>query len=122
MEQSDRRLKELIIGEVRRVLVEARTAGGVQKDAAQGRKPEEPWEGRSLTNFDWDYFIPNTSPTFEFEFRMKYRKIFAAEVAFLDFRTRLFPGILAFGALVLESFQIEGIRKDFFEISAGALL
>ena len=52
--------------------VEARTVGGVQKDAAQGRKPEESWEGWPLTNFGWGYFIPNTSPpTFEFEFRMK---------------------------------------------------
>ena len=49
--------------------VEARIAGGVQKDAAQGRKPEESWEGWPLTNFGWSYFIPNTSPpTSEFEF------------------------------------------------------
>ena len=31
--------------------VEARTVGGVQKDAAQGWKPEEPWDGRPLMNF-----------------------------------------------------------------------
>ena len=52
--------------------VEARTVGGVQKDAAQGRKLEESCEGWPLTNFGWGYFIPNTSlPTFEFRFRMK---------------------------------------------------
>ena len=53
-------------------IMEARIVGGVQKEAAQGWKPEEPWEGRRFTNFDWGYFIPNTSPpTFEFGFRMK---------------------------------------------------
>ena len=53
-------------------IMEARTVGGVQKDATQGRKPEEPWEGQPFTNFGWGYFIPNTSlPTFEFGFRMK---------------------------------------------------
>ena len=103
--------------------VEARTVGGVQKDTAQGRKPEESWEGWPLTNFGQSYFLPNTSPpTSEFGFRMKYREIFIAEVASLDFCTRLFPDILAFGALMLESFQIEEIRKDFFRIFTGALL
>ena len=52
--------------------MEARIVGGVQKDAAQDRKSEESWEGWLLANFDWGYFIPNTSPpTFEFGFRMK---------------------------------------------------
>ena len=37
--------------------VEARTVKGVQKDAAQGRKPEESWEGWPLTNFDRDFEI-----------------------------------------------------------------
>ena len=104
-------------------ITEAQIVEGVQKDAAQGQRPEEPWEGRPLMNFSWGYFIPNISPpTFEFGFRMKYREIFTVEVAFLDFRTRLFPDILTFGMLVLESFQIEVIQKDFFRISTGALL
>ena len=104
-------------------IVEAQTAVGVQKDAAQGRKPEESWEGWPLTNFGWGYFIPNiSSPTFEFGFRMKkVQKNFHSR-SYLDFRTRLFSDILAFGALVLESFQIEVIRKDFFRIPAGASL
>ena len=42
-------------------IVKAQTIGGVQKDIAQGRKPEEPWKGRPFTNFDWGYFIPNTT-------------------------------------------------------------
>ena len=98
--------------------------GGVQKDVAQGRNPEESWEGWPLTNFSWGYFIPNTSPlTSEFGFRMKkVQKNFHSRSCLLDFCTWLFPDILAFGALVLESFQIEATWKDFFEILAGALL
>ena len=104
-------------------IMEAQMVGRVQKDATQGRKSEEPWKGQPFTNFDWSYFIPNTSPpTFELGFRMKYRKIFTVEVASLNFHTQLFPDILAFGALVMEPFQIEVIRKDFFGIFAGALL
>ena len=34
----------------------------------------------------------------------------------------LISAALAFGVLVLESFQIEGTRKGFFEILTGALL
>ena len=50
-------------------IMEARTVGGIQRDTGQGRKPEEPWEGRPFMNFDWGYFIPNTSPpTSEFGF------------------------------------------------------
>ena len=41
-------------------IMEARTVGGVQKDIAQGQKPEEPMEGWPFTNFDRGYFIPNT--------------------------------------------------------------
>ena len=41
-------------------IMEARTVEGVQRDATQGRKPEEPWKGQPFTNFDWGYFIPNT--------------------------------------------------------------
>ena len=44
-------------------IMEARTVGGVRKDATQGWKPEEPWKGQPFTNFDWGYFIPNTSYT-----------------------------------------------------------
>ena len=39
-------------------ILQARTVGGVQKDATQGRKLEEPWKGRPFTNFGWGYFIP----------------------------------------------------------------
>ena len=70
--QFGRQLKELIIGEVRTLwkvncwrspdgTVKARTIGRVQKDAAQGQKPEESWEGWPLMNFGWDYCIPNRS-------------------------------------------------------------
>ena len=40
-------------------IMEAQTVGGVQKDIAQGRKPEEPRKGRPFTNFSWGYFILN---------------------------------------------------------------
>ena len=40
-------------------IMEAQTVGGVQKDAAQGQKLEEPQESRLFMNFDRGYFIPN---------------------------------------------------------------
>ena len=40
-------------------IMEARTVGGVRKDATQGRKSEEPRKGRPFMNFGWGYFIPN---------------------------------------------------------------
>ena len=40
-------------------ILEAQTIEGVQRDTTQGRKSEEPWKGRSFTNFGWGYFIPN---------------------------------------------------------------
>ena len=53
-------------------IIEARTVEEVQKDAIQDRKPEKPLKGRPFTNFDWAYFISNTSPpTSEFGFQMK---------------------------------------------------
>ena len=42
-------------------IMEARTVGGVWKDATQGWKPKEPWKGWPFMNFGWGYFIPNTS-------------------------------------------------------------
>ena len=42
-------------------IMEAQMFRIVQKDAIQGRKPEEPWKGRPFTNFGWGYFIPNKS-------------------------------------------------------------
>ena len=83
-------------------IMEAQTVGEVQKDAAQGRKPEEPKEGRPLTNFGWGYFIPNTSlPTFEFKFRMKeVQRNFYSRSCSLDFRAQLPSDILAFDVRV----------------------
>ena len=62
------------------------TVGEVRKDVAQGWTSAESREGHSRYELRLEgYFIPSTSPpTFEFEFRMKYREIFTAEVAPLN--------------------------------------
>ena len=50
-------------------IMEVRTVEGVQKDATQGQKLKKSWKGWLFTNFNWDYFTPNTSPpTFKFGF------------------------------------------------------
>ena len=44
---------------------EARTVGGVQRDATQGRKPEKPWKSRSFTNFGRGvFYTQHQSPYF----------------------------------------------------------
>ena len=113
---------ELIIGEVRMALWKLGRSREFRKTPHKvGSK--KTLEGSAFYKLRLGiFYAQHQSPTFEFEFQMKYKKIFTAEVASLDFRTRLFPDILTFGMLVLEPFQIEAIRKDFFEIFAGALL
>ena len=37
-------------------IMEAWTVEGAQKDATQGRKPEEPWKDWPFANFGWGVF------------------------------------------------------------------
>ena len=100
-------------------IMEARTAGGVQKDVAQGQKPEELWESRPLMNFDWGYFISNTSlPTFEFGFQMKeVQRNFYSRSCLPQFSYSIVPryfGVWCAGAGV---FSNRGNPKRFFRNS-----